>query len=86
MEDAHEQQNEISQANQEGAGPNGPAAGLLAPRSKPDLQLMGLPQPKLRDLDMQIHGCQKATQRMHKMKPSGVHMQMHVYKIKVMWA
>ena len=39
----------------------------------------------LQNLDMQVEGCQKTTQRVRKIKPSSVHTQSHVYMIKVTW-
>jgi len=36
----------------------------------------------IQNLDMKIQGYQKITQRVRKMKPSGVHRQAHVYMIK----
>ena len=39
---------------------------LPAPQRKPAPQLMGPPQFKLKDLNMQIQGCYWATQRVQK--------------------
>jgi len=33
---------------------------------------------------MQGQGCQKATQRVHNMKPNGMHIQVYVYRVEVL--
>ena len=50
-------------------------ADTLAPRGKSGLLRKGPLQFKLRDLNMHAQGCEKTTQRVHKMKPSGLHKQ-----------
>jgi len=56
-----------------------------APLGKPDPPRKDQLHFTLRDLDMQIQGCQKATRRVCKMKPSAMHRQSHVIRIIVTW-
>ena len=53
--------------------------GPLALQRRLGLLWKGPLRSKLRDLDMQVQECQKATQRVRKIKPSDMHRQLHVY-------
>jgi len=53
-------------------------ADLLDPQGKLDPPLKGPLRSTLKYLDMKVSGCQKATWRVCKMKPSGAHRQSHV--------
>jgi len=64
---------EILWADQEKAGRKGVTTDSLSPQEKPSLPRKGPLQFKLQSLDMQVQGCQNATQRVRKMKLSSVY-------------
>jgi len=68
IKDAHELQKEIPWAGQEKAGRERSTVDPLAPQEKSGLPRKSPLQSKLQNLDMQVRGCQKATQRVCKMK------------------
>jgi len=68
LENAHVlQKMGTSRADQEMAGGERFNTDPLAPLREPGPQLKDTLRSKFRDLDMQVQGCQKATQRARKM-------------------
>jgi len=74
----------ISRANQGRLEERGSGQAMLIHASAAPLwsTIARTPRSRLQDLDMRIQGYQKATRRVHMIKPVGMLRQSHVYMIK----